>query len=303
MAGENQRRRFIGVRPGILFLAPLAFALAQHSGAQSANTSGDVFIVEHPQRLLLYNKFQQPSSDRERRAIPSFVPMLILKSSDMLGDGFTPCMKVQLDNDVCYLLRDTDGTLAGSASAGYSHVYYHVTLLDDTLQVLRDGRMTLKSPTGSSNRRLRKGELIVRAFRDGVLTYVWASGPPPSYGWVTLGNANEGSAWKVFASVPPNNGGIADEVLSKIEAKIRETNTVLARLFEYLNAQTGDQRSTPRWRVSQSGKSIVCTFSDQRLAPRFEQSTRLLERDIQALLSGTGFETIRSVGRIEVRPK
>ncbi len=302
MAGESQRR-FLSVRPGALILASLVFAVVRCSNAQPANIRGDVFIVERPQRLLLYNKFQQPCTDQERKALPPFVPMVILKASDMLGDGFTPCMKVEIANQVYFLLRDAGGKLIGSSSSGYSRTFDRVSLLDDTLLVLAGGRLTLASPTRTASRLLKKNEQLVRAFRDGQLSYVWTSGSPPSFGWVTLREAEKGGTWNVVSATPAKNGVMPEEVGQRIESTIRETNDVLARLYQYLNAQTGDQRTIPRWTVARSGTSIVCEFSAQRLAPQFEQSSRVLERDIQALLTGTNFETVRSSGRIEIRPR
>ena len=289
--------------PGILFLVPLAFALAPTALAQGANASGDMYLVERPSRLLIYNKFQQPTSAQERRALLPFTPMLILKSSDVLGDGFTPCTKVQIGNELYYLIRGEDGSLVGSPSAGYSHVFSRVPLVNDTLRVLRDRRLKLTSPGRGSNRLLRKDETMARVFRDGGSWYVWTSGPPPSYGWVALDNRDRGSVWDVFTSVPATKGPTISEVIRRVEVKIEETNGILSKLFRYMNTQVGDQRTIPHWTVSQTGTTIVCVFSDQRLASRYEQSTRILEKDIQTSLNGTEYETLRSTGRIEIRPK
>ena len=92
-----------------LYLSAVCAATLQ--GAQT-----DVLLIAHPERLLIFNKYQQRlTSDESSRLVP-FAPMVVVRADDQLGDGLTRCTTVRVGNDLFYLQTSHDGTLQGDGT-------------------------------------------------------------------------------------------------------------------------------------------------------------------------------------------
>ena len=89
MAGSSGTLTGRGRAPGpAMRIAGLFVALC---GAASAGQPWrDVLIVEHPERLVVFSKYQQRLTPDEYRRLPPFAPMVLQREHDHLGDGFTP---------------------------------------------------------------------------------------------------------------------------------------------------------------------------------------------------------------------
>ena len=84
----------------MLALTAIAPALArQHD---------DYLVVEKVRHLLVYNKYQQEPTPLERGNLAPYVPIRIIAKTDVLSDGFTPCMKVDVNGNVFYLVQEND---------------------------------------------------------------------------------------------------------------------------------------------------------------------------------------------------
>ena len=268
------------------------------SFAQLTQGKADFLIVEKVEHLLIHNEYQQDITSQERARLVPFTPMWIVKANDLLSDGFTPCMKVEIDGNVFYILKDMDANLAGSASLGFHRVFNNVTLLLDTVQVLANHILVISPVTHSEKLPLSSGDRIVRIFRHLNETYARRTGNPPTYGWIVLEENRENLDWKVVKQPPRAQASIDGRVLQSVERKMKEANRLLDQLFTYFNERTHQQKKIPHWTVHASDTTITCILQDYR---DFSHSTLYVVRDLENIVLGTGLNVFSSPGRIEIR--
>lgn len=261
----------------------------------------DFLIVQKVEQLSIYNKYQQEASRRERQLFAPCVPMKILKPNDVLGDGFTPCMRVEVDGQPFYLLKEKDGTLTRSGSPGYEKVFSNATVLLDTVHILTD-KLILFSPIGSQPQHISRHDSLVRVFRHQTLTYCRTLSTPPLFGWVDFNGRKEERDWAVLKHRPAAGSSLS-LVVEKVKTRIEEVNRVLTRLFRFFNSQTNQQKQTPAWTMNASSNAIICTLEGATSADLFQQSTFYLVNEIENIALGSEFQVTRSPGRIEIRPK
>jgi len=131
------RRR--GRRPAII-LAGLAVALT--SSAPASERTATVLLVEHPRELVVFNKYQQRLGPDDAGRIPPFVPIVVLRERDLLGDGFTPCASVEIDREPYFLLRDAAGGLTSHGNPGKSEILKNsANRASDKINILARNRM------------------------------------------------------------------------------------------------------------------------------------------------------------------
>lgn len=260
-------------------------------------------IVEHPDRLLALNGYQQSLSPRDLLVFRPFTPMRIVKERDILGDGFTPCMRVEIEGALFFLLRDRSGRLSAEDQAGSISTLAGDPLSRDTVHVLASGILTLSSPVWTRDMTLRRGERLIRLFASEGRTYVRCPGRTPEYGWVSLSPASEKKVWSLEHVQLAVESVIPDRVRDSVRAALGRTNAVLDSLFRYFNRREGENRPTPRWQLEESGVSLLCTLTGASTERDFPRSTRSLMTDIQNFLLGTDFGAFESSEGIEIRPK
>ena len=171
MAGSS--RTLTGRPCGFCPLILLAGLLGAPGGSvRAAQGSADVLVVEHPGRLVLFSKYQQRLTPDESRRLPPFVPMVLVQERDHLGDGFTPCASVEIDREPYYILRDEGGGLSSEGDPGTTEIFRNVSLLEDTVVLLRGRGLKLRPAGGESEILLPSGTRAVRIFEDRSRTYV-----------------------------------------------------------------------------------------------------------------------------------
>lgn len=292
--------------PGVLAGVLAAFLCAtQPSEARPAPGPGSdrFLIVEHPDRLLAFNGYQQHLSPQDQLVFQPYVPMRILRDHDVLGDGFTPCMRVEIEGALYFLARDDKGHLVGDQNAGTLRTVPGTPLRRDTVQVLERDVLLLASPAAQHEQPLKPGERLIRFFVSERKTYVKCPGRSPAYGWVTLSPAGEEKQWGRTGILHTAESMIPGRVRDSIQAALVRTNTILSNLYRFFNDRAGENRPTPHWHLEASGVSLLCTLADASPERNFPESTRYLMKDIQNYLLGTDFEAVQSSDGIEIRPK
>lgn len=254
----------------------------------------DFLVVENAGRLVFYNKYQQQPGERERSMMRPYSAMRIIKKDDVLGDGFTHYMQVEVQEEQVYLLKDNDGNLAGSGALGKIQLYTGVTVSYDTIRVI--------TPISSSLGRLHPGGKLFRIFHNNKGMYIHTISSNPSYGWIDLSERKQGRDWDVVKSSPSRTGTgpVPETITRNIRMKLDETNRVLARLFEHFNSQSGQTRQAPRWKLAHSGNAIVCTLEGAAAGEAFRESTLRLANEIETLVLGAGLQVSSVPGRIEI---
>ena len=264
--------------------------------------AADFLIVEKVEGLSLYNKYQQEASRTERQLFVPFVPMKILKQNDMLGDGFTPCMQVEVDAQIFYLLKNDNGGLSRLGARGYEKTFNNAAALLDTVQLLSN-KSILLSPINSQARHLSSHEQVVRVFRYQNLIYCRTLNAPSVFGWVDFNGMKEGREWVGVKHRVSTETSISSLVSQKIQQRVEEVNRVLTRLFRFFNAQTSQQKPTPAWIIESSNTALTCTLGGADDNKQFQESTFYLVNEIENITLGSAFQVTHSPGRIEIRPK
>ncbi len=289
------RRRFRGT---VLLLGLLAALLQPCTPAYSAS---QFLLAERPDHFLVYNTYQQTLTPNERALLTPFVPMRIIQSDDLLGDGFTPCMTVEIQGKRFYLVRGKNGELSGSERAGAIRHVTGAVLLEDTIAVLTGGAFSVIVPAGDVRRSVRRGERLVRYFQEGEQTFVGTTDQPPVYGFVRIPPSARRQTWDVYRPVEGEVTAIPQRILTAVQDNIKEVNRVYKGLYAFFNRQTGEQRPIPYWNVSNSSSAIVCTLVNHPPGADLSQSTRYLIKDLENALLGTSLRLSSTVDRIEIR--
>jgi len=295
--GNQVKRAVISV---MLRAALIILFVAQVARQQTA-TRSDFIIVEKIEHLVVYNRYQQPATDQERSVLTTFVPMKILKFDDFLGDGFTRCMRVEVNGRIFFLLKDSAGRLTHSGQLGLEKTLHNGFILLDSIEVLTHRPVRI-SPMNAPSRRLSAGEEVVRIFRNQNGTYCRTTTIPPVYGWVDLTTTQEGRDWKVCTASSVSLSMPAS-ILQRVTAQVGRVNTLLVQLFDHFNAETHEQKHAPRWSVDTSGGAIFCTLQGTQHVEKFQQSTTYLAMNIENVALGTTLAVTRTPGRIEIRQR
>jgi hypothetical protein len=261
----------------------------------------DYLIVENVSHLLIYDKYQQVITDQERATLPQFVPMRIASRNDLLSDGFTPCMKVEINDDVFYLIMDKDRNLIGARTIGFSKTYDHVIPLHDSIRVLTDRSVEFSTPMRTQKHFLGKGEKIIRVFLVKDWTYVQRTGRVPAFGWIALRGQREGRDWSPIKERATAGDLLPERIVREVREKIDGTNALLTRLFTYFNVRTHQNQQIPQWQVSVTDSTMTCVLYNPPPGHNFAESTMYLSRDLENSVLGTELKVFSSPGKIDIR--
>jgi hypothetical protein len=254
---------------------------------RAGERTGDVLIAEHAERLVLFNKYQQRLSPEEERRFPPFVPMIMRQEHDVLGDGFTPCMSVEVDGEPLYILRLADGTLSVRGETGKTEIFRNVSILGDTVIILRGKALRMRPAGGKAEILLKGGQRVVRMFESGGSTYVGLPGSPARFGWLTLSAAARLSEWREGES-DTQAGFSPSDIFARVRPVVDGANRSLRRIYAALTQESGGAPAPPSFRLSRSRTEIRCNLEGAPGGEAFDGSRRALFSEIGRALGGTG---------------
>lgn len=254
-----------------------------------------VLLIERPEKLKVFNQYQQAATAEELRRLAPFTPVIVVRPQEMLPDGYTSSMVVRAEGETFFFVRDTSGGLAGAGGAGRIRSIEGAELLSDTVQA--DAGVTVEPEVGGGQRAAR-GSLLQRLFRSGGSIYVRLLSPKGTLGWIH--GARE-AGLRLYHVPESEVRGERSTVESMVRLKIDETNTVLRRLFGLLNRRTGRDLTPPLWRLTPERGALVCEFSGGSPHSTFDGSAGFLAKDLENSLIGTGCRVETGPGLITVR--
>jgi hypothetical protein len=263
----------------------------------AGQTPRDVLIVEHPERLAVFSKYQQRLTAEEYRRLPPFVPMVFVREQDHLGDGFTPCAAVEIGREPYYILRNEEGGFAGLGEPGKTEVFRNVTILGDTVLLLRGGALRLRPAGGREELLLDAGTRVVREFEHESRTYVRLPAAGGRFGWISLSASGGSPEWREVESHSPAEIS-SEDVLIRIQPVVDGANRSLSRIYAALSPGPGDLRTLPSFRLSGSRREIRCVIEPAALSGSFSGSIRALLAGFERVLGGTGLHAEISDGAI-----
>ena len=261
------------------------------------------FVVEHPANLVIYNRYQQVLSVQDRGALVPFEPIRVVDALAVLGDGITPCMKVEIRGDVHYLLLEAEGRLAGESHAGVMKSYHGVRPLADTILVMQSGSLRFEPAGSTAAAFLPAGERLIQIFRYASRTFAHRQSSPRVYGWVSLKNGDENRLWKIAEEVIAARSAITGRIKDSVASRVGRVNSILAGLFNYFNRTALHPRPIPSWTAESSDSAITCTIEGAGSPDVFRESTRSFARDLENVVLGSGLGVFSSPGKIVIRPK
>lgn len=289
-------------RAGLVWwLIPLVI-LAGALRVCAAQPKGELLIVERPAHLTVLNRYQQTLARAEKAVLQPFVPMVVVNAHDMLGDGFTPCMRVRINGSEFFLVRDASGRLAGEAQAGTVAAFEGTVHAGDTIIVLRAGALAFRAPGAPRVNLLGAGERIVRIFSRGAQTYVRRPTASDAHGWVDLAPSGEGRSWVAARLAPVLPSTVPPAVIDQVRSALARTNSKLAGIFQFLAARGTPGTAVPRWEAQAEGPVVRCTLIGGSAVNDFPESTRYLMREVEDRIAGSGFRTVAMTDGFEVRP-
>ena len=286
------RRR--GRRPAII-LAGLAVALT--SSAPASERTATVLLVEHPRELVVFNKYQQRLGPDDAGRIPPFVPIVVLRERDLLGDGFTPCASVEIDREPYFLLRDAAGGLTSHGYPGKSEILKDVTLYGDTVVLLAGKALRLRPAGEKGEIELRPGIRVLRVFEYQSAAYVRLPSVSGKFGWVKLSAPNGSPEWRE-ASQEARAGIAPGDLLQRVQTVIDDANRSLRRIYAALKSETGRDDSPPAFRITRLRAEIRCGLEPASLSMSYALSTRALLPAVERILGGTGLHAEITNGAI-----
>jgi hypothetical protein len=271
--------------------------------AQLSHGSTDYLLIEHVDQLLVYNRYQQQIAPEERKLIMPFVPMKILDAAAKLNDDFTPCMKVQIQDYVFYLLKKDAFGFPNKSKLGTIHIFKNVTVLNDTIR-LTSSKIIFISPNQKINHSLQAGKILLRYFRDGKKTFVKLIGQRPEYGWVNFSDKNRKEYIVLDQKKSPNSDcSLSAAIEKRIQSKLIEANKALNNLFIYFNLKTNTRKTAPQWRFVAFERQYACILEPEEYAEQYAESSQYLAGEIESVLLGTNCGTAGSPGKIEIHSK
>jgi hypothetical protein len=285
MAGKSRplTHRFAAAAAGLLLAASAALS---SSATKEQDERADVLLARRPDRFVLYNKYQQRLTATEAAAIPSCVPIMIVREKDNLGDGVTPCAVVEIRGERFYLLRDQDGELAGKQEAGPIEFFRGVEVLRDTIVLRQALSVTPQYPSEERARNLSPETILVRVFRAGARTFVASITPSPLYGWMTLPAADLGKKWEPHASASPRSL-TPKAVYNRLLPLVASANSALRSMYTRFSANSSRRDTIPEFSLAISRDTVFCVVEPAGFREKFSRSVRNLHGEFESMLSGS----------------
>jgi hypothetical protein len=246
-----------------------------------------VLIVEHPERLVVFSRYQQRLTAEEYRRLPPFVPMILVREQDHLGDGFTPCASVEIGREPYYILRNEGGGFSARGEPGKTEIFRNVPLLGDTVVLLRGGALRLRPPGGKEEILLQAGTRVVRVFEYESKTYVRLPSAAGRFGWLSLPGSGGSPEWREAESA--STAGISSgDILLRVQPVIDGANRSLRLIYAALSAEHAGLLTPPSFRLSLVRGEISCSLEPSALSGSFSGSMRALLAGLERVLGGTG---------------
>ena len=262
----------------------------------------DIILIEKPRNLTVYDAFQQSTTSSQLSDFLPFVPIKILKARDILGDGFTRCMKVEIGGKIYFLLIGEEGRLAGWNKAGEIKTFKDKECLDDTITVLVSQKIPFRNYVNGRQSYLSAGDRCVRYFRHDGSIYVQLIGKNQKFGWIKTGGDEEGKIWKIVqkAALQPE---LSAALRERITGRIQQVNRTLTQIYSMLNTETRKGIAVPQWQKDPRSEIMGFVFMPEKAVEVYPQSVEILKSSLQTYLLGTNYNVVISGNRMEIKQR
>ncbi len=265
--------------------------------------SADFIILSQPRTLAIFDEYQQPLSDEEKKLFSANVPARIENDNELLGDQITHALRFGFDGKTWFVQKDESGNFAGETGKQVHQTFRRCDLANDTVTVLEEHGVSFseKGPSVRGGGFLAKGETVTRIFSYNGAFFVKRGSPDASFGWSI---AARPSAWKKVEGTVLEQADNSNYISGMIARHFAEVNNTYKEYFDHFNAFTGKDKTVPAWHCEVTGDQLRCVLNlPYKETHELDESTESLVHDIDNLLIGKGYDVIANQGEILVRPK
>jgi hypothetical protein len=262
----------------------------------------DVVIIEKPRYLTVYDAFQQSLASSQLFMFQPFVPMKVLKTHDVFSDGLTNCMKVDVDGNIYFLLKNDSGRLAGYDKLGTVKTYKRKAFLHDTITIFVSRKIIFQNSADGSRSFLTASDRCVRYFEDAESIYIKRIGKDPAFGWISAQGTQEGVLWKIV-HIAEGRSEFSSSLRERIYGRVQSVNQTLAQIYTVLNRESGKQLIVPRWYVDPQAELLSIFLIPESAVSIYPKSVELLKTSIQTYLLGTGYNVLITGNKIAIKPR
>ena len=283
-------------RPALLIAGLLLIVGATTALAETRHT---LLLVEHPDRFVLLNKYQQRLTSAEYRVFPATVPMVVLREIDKLNDGLTPCASVEINGSPFFIQRDIGGDFTRRGAGGSIALFRGALLLGDTVALRRGRALRLKAAGTDRDVMLAPGSRAVRVFEAEGRTFVRVLSSEEPAGWLSLSVSMETDEWS-RVQTPRNHSTSTENVVRRLLPVVTDANRALHAIYGRLAAEAGENSTPPSFRLREEEDVLRCVIEPQTLSGTFAGSLRELIPEFERALLGTGLRPSFEGGAIVV---
>ena len=267
--------------------------------AASAETLHTLLLVEHPDRFVLLNKYQQRLTSAEYRALPAIMPMVVVRENDKLSDGLAPCASVEVNGSPFFIQRDTGGGFTRRGAGGSITLFRGALLLGDTVALRRGRALRLKGAGTNRDVTLVPGSHAVRLFEAEGRTFVRVLSSEAPTGWLALSVSTETDEWTRMQTVRSPNTS-AENAEHRLLPVVADANRALHAVYMRLAAEAGKNSTPPSFSLQEHGNALRCSIEPQSLNGSFAGSLQKLLPEFERALLGTGLRPLLEGGSIVV---
>ncbi len=266
--------------------------------------SADFIILSSPRDYTIFNQYQQPITDAEKKLFVPFSPLQIENDNEVLGDQITRALRVVFGGATWFLQKDESGNLLGDKGKQNRPVYRKCLVLNDTVQIV-NGRsvcFSQKFPPSGQAGFLEKGDIVERIFSYGGYCCVKRIAAQVHYGWSSFAQK---TAWKrVERAAEKQETGITSFLSERIVQRFAAANAAYREYFDHFNKLTRQEKSVPAWRCETRKNEVHCSLNEPyNRSSQLGGSTQCLVREIENMLIGKGYDVVLDKGDITIKPR
>ncbi|GJQ62621.1 MAG: hypothetical protein SCALA702_16740 [Melioribacteraceae bacterium] len=266
----------------ILIIHLLVFLLIQ---AQSGEKS-DFLIVENPQALTIYDKYQQSLEQGQLSSFPQYVPYRIIEPLGTFSDGLRKYVKVEFDSDEYFLLAEKENKPLSSLEFGKSFLLRNKSVFKDTIDINLNNKLLIRFPDSQQKIYLNSGDRLLRIFKDVTEYYIYSFNLD-RYGWARFPAELEGNVWEKHTTGLLALSVGYGEIIERVREKTEEYNKVILSLFRHLNNKTDKNLAMPYWAINEQDNYTDVQFVNHQNS--FSESVKEMREEIKKIISISSF--------------
>ena len=271
----------------------------------SQTPTANFLIARNPVELEILNQYQQKLTSSQKQSLLKYTPWQIIEPNILLSDNYTKAMRVKFDSQYYYFVRDEDENLITSSIAPQIETYKNCSLYDQFSEIIMDKAVLFREIPFSLNREgfpkeyLEKGTVFRMLFKKGSSYFVNVQSQN-RFGWVRINNR---AAINYNNEKKKNsNSGFSEILLTQLDEKIFQINSLYLRLYKYLNTKYAQQKTVPYWEIISLQNEIRLSLKNEN-HDKIKKSMTYLINDLENMIIGQALEINSSQEQIVLKLK